>query len=995
MIRSPGSGVWAAPALRWAARRVRRGGSVTLLVTVTDDNAVLLPACLDAIGAQSRRPEEIVLLVLGSHPVTRRQVSVGVSASWRVRVADLSGTHPDAAWARGVDVSRGDYVLGVHAGDTLHPESVGRLAASLDSSGADVAVGGQPRAASGVGLDEAPWLVAGPRRETQMWRRSSVRPGTSSTWFSALDGVLAAARVDSLTVPVTVGPRRGTGEAFGTLPILAPYAEEWVAELGEIEQRLSPALRAAFRAWVLQVELPRWLCDAERCTPLQWSILAGEARRRWSSSSPAERAGVPAERRVRVWLAAQDRRADLEAYVAARFQEEGLLPTRAVDGRVLAEVPVPGVPESELELSLDETRLQLRVLRHRVVADELDLALAAWIPGVDSEGARAEVRLLGDGGVARPADVQVASDVELRRLSGARHVDHTHGLLIVSPPAEPVATEVEVAFTAGEITRTACVALARPVTAYGEIADVALDGSCLVVRLGHGAGSENGADFPRGSGTSPAAFPVGSASFPASPGKPTTPPGELATTLQGPVRVVGTTTWGEMRFRLRHEPWGDGERLIPAGRYTLDFGADEALAGRLPLTLRSEEYRARVEAAPGGLAVVLSAPHEDEEVGPVAQQRLQRWYAVTDLRLDPRAVYLQSYTGQAATDSPAAIHRELRRVRPDLRLRWGVADASVRVPEGGEPVLMHSREWYAALATSAHVVTNVDLERWFVKRPGQRVLQTFHGYPAKTMGLSAWHAKNFTPLRIERLLRRTSGTWDLLLTPTPEMDRLYREHYRYDGRIHSLGYPRDDVLVAPDAAEVRVDVRRRLGLTDDLGDRTAVLYAPTWRDDLATNHRAAPLVSPLDVDELAESLGEDYVVLLRGHRFHRRRPRRTAGSVLDVTDYPEINDLILAADAAVLDYSSLRFDFALTGRPMVFLVPDLDRYEAARGFLHDFRASAPGPLLDDPAEVAEALRDLPSLAATYADRVAAFNRTFNAHQDGHAAERVVRTFVTG
>ena len=47
--------------------------------------------------------------------------------------------------------------------------------------------------------------------------------------------------------------------------------------------------------------------------------------------------------------------------------------------------------------------------------------------------------------------------------------------------------------------------------------------------------------------------------------------------------------------------------------------------------------------------------------------------------------------------------------------------------------------------------------------------------------------------------------------------------------------------------------------------------------------------------------------------------------MIDVTTYPEINDLILASDAAVLDYSSLRFDFALTGRPMLFLVPDLAR----------------------------------------------------------------------
>ena len=84
----------------------------------------------------------------------------------------------------------------------------------------------------------------------------------------------------------------------------------------------------------------------------------------------------------------------------------------------------------------------------------------------------------------------------------------------------------------------------------------------------------------------------------------------------------------------------------------------------------------------------------------------------------------------------------------------------------------------------------------------------------------------------------------------------------------------------------------------------------------------------LDVDAAAAALGDSHVLLLRGHRFHDAGPSRPG--VIDVTDHPEINELILASDVAVLDYSSLRFDYALTGRPMVFLVPDLADYTARR-----------------------------------------------------------------
>jgi CDP-glycerol glycerophosphotransferase len=221
------------------------------------------------------------------------------------------------------------------------------------------------------------------------------------------------------------------------------------------------------------------------------------------------------------------------------------------------------------------------------------------------------------------------------------------------------------------------------------------------------------------------------------------------------------------------------------------------------------------------------------------------------------------------------------------------------------------------------------------------------------------------------------------------MDEYYRREYAYDGRILALGYPRDDVLVGPDRRAVRTDTRHRLGIAP--GQR-AVLYAPTWRDDLATNFRAAEAVHHLDVEAAAAALGDDYVLLLRGHRFHASG--RTSGSrVLDVTTYPDVNDLILAADVAVLDYSSMRFDVALTGRPMVFLVPDLDDYGSrTRGFLWDFGETAPGPWVRDTAGVVAALRDLDALAEQWADRIAAFNARYNSLQDGHAAERVVAEF---
>ena len=473
----------------------------------------------------------------------------------------------------------------------------------------------------------------------------------------------------------------------------------------------------------------------------------------------------------------------------------------------------------------------------------------------------------------------------------------------------------------------------------------------------------------------------------------------------GPVSapVVPGTTPGTVtaHLTLTADVWGLGERpLPPAWHWFAVTGGGtpvRALLGetaidRLHHFLVGEQYVVRLVQSARQAGVELLPAVEPEERVPYGQTQLQEWYADGDIPLDPNAVYFQSYVGASATDSQLALHEELRRTRPDLTLYWGVASASSWVPEGGVPVVLTTREYYRVLASSGHLCMNIDPERWFRKRPGQRLLQTFHGYPAKSMGIRMWEGKRFSRRRIEAELWRTSRQWDLILTPAPEMDQYYRREYDYDGPIHNAGYPRDDVLVSDRAAAVRDDTRRRLGIAPG---QKAILYAPTWRDDQATNWRAADAVHHLDVADASRELGSDYVLLMRGHRFHASTAASdSATRFLDVTDYPEINDLILAADAAVLDYSSLRFDFALTGRPMVFLVPDLDSYVGGvRGFLYDYAPSAPGPRVDTAEEVVALLRDIDGLQRRTAAEMAEFHQRFNYLQDGRAAERVAAAFL--
>jgi CDP-glycerol glycerophosphotransferase len=199
--------------------------------------------------------------------------------------------------------------------------------------------------------------------------------------------------------------------------------------------------------------------------------------------------------------------------------------------------------------------------------------------------------------------------------------------------------------------------------------------------------------------------------------------------------------------------------------------------------------------------------------------------------------------------------------------------------------------------------------------------------------------------------------------------------------VLETGYPRNDALLAPDRDAARARVRERLGVPEDA---VAVLYAPTWRDDAAFSLE-------LDLAALSRELGERFVVLLRAHHLVastvalRPHPR-----VRDVSREDDVTDLLLAADALVTDYSSVMFDFAVTGKPMLFFTYDLDRYrDQLRGFYFDLAEAAPAPLLGTSDEVLAAIAGIDPRSWQRPERYLRFQERFCSLEDGHAAERVV------
>ena len=317
-------------------------------------------------------------------------------------------------------------------------------------------------------------------------------------------------------------------------------------------------------------------------------------------------------------------------------------------------------------------------------------------------------------------------------------------------------------------------------------------------------------------------------------------------------------------------------------------------------------------------------------------------------------VFLESFGGRSAGDNPAAICEDLAAHGVGAPLWWSVVDGTVRVPAGARPVVVGSPQWVEALRTSRVIVTNDHLPSWFSKREGQHLLQTWHGTPIKKLLHDAPRA---VTLRYRRLMDRQVPQWDLLLAQSPQAGRRLQQALGYRGPVRVGEYPRNVRLLG--GAEVRRRVRHELGIAPG---QPVILYAPTWRESLrpstgaagcAAAHGPGP-VGSLDGPRLAELL--DAVVLMRSHHMNR------AGCVpgmIDVSGYPSVEELMLAADILVSDYSSIFFDFALTGKPAVVYAPDLASYrDVERGLYGDWPLGSGLPVAADHDELASHLQRL-------------------------------------
>ncbi|MEU2302752.1 CDP-glycerol glycerophosphotransferase family protein [Streptomyces antibioticus] len=364
--------------------------------------------------------------------------------------------------------------------------------------------------------------------------------------------------------------------------------------------------------------------------------------------------------------------------------------------------------------------------------------------------------------------------------------------------------------------------------------------------------------------------------------------------------------------------------------------------------------------------------------------------------LDPRLVVYSAFSHRGVLGDPGAIYRAAREIAPELRGVWVVRDeeTAALLPDDVEHVLLDSPAYRRITARAGFFVNNVNWPGSLAKRPGSVHIHTHQGTPLKYMAADLLQRPGGRfGVDVPQMLRR-ADRWDHSLVANRHSELVWERAYPCHFASARTGSPRNDVLVTADARATAA-ARARLGVPDG---HTVVLYAPTRREYVRGGH-----VDRIDLARLAADLGEGHTLVVRLHPSLATGPARGAGLselhrrgvLIDATDAPHVEEVMLASDVLVTDYSALMFDYANLDRPIVVHADDWEAYRASRGAYFDITAEPPG-------HVSRTYRELAWLLASGSWRDedstrlrAAFRERFCAYDDGRAAERVVRRLLLG
>ncbi|WP_458404602.1 CDP-glycerol glycerophosphotransferase family protein, partial [Methanobrevibacter sp.] len=347
-------------------------------------------------------------------------------------------------------------------------------------------------------------------------------------------------------------------------------------------------------------------------------------------------------------------------------------------------------------------------------------------------------------------------------------------------------------------------------------------------------------------------------------------------------------------------------------------------------------------------------------------------------------VFFDSFHGKFYSGQPKYIYEKMLEIGLDKKYDfvWGY-DGDVEIPGNPLYVRYRSPDYMKFLKKAKYLISNIDFP--IIKTENQIYLQTTHGTPYKHMGADI--ASSNKKLRKGRVLVESS-TWNYLLSANDYSKKTFKRAFEYEGVIINKGYPSNDIFYQENGEKIN-ELKSRFNIDKD---KKVILYAPTFRDFNVDYSHNVSFDLLLDLEKMQNNLSDEYVMILRLHYLLSENLNLTEKLnefIIDLSDYDDINDLYLVSDILITDYSSAFFDFAHSRKPILFFVPDYEKYMNFRGLYEEVKNDLPGAEITDENILIESIKNIEEYNREFKEKYDMFYDKYCGLGHGTSCEDVI------
>lgn len=338
-------------------------------------------------------------------------------------------------------------------------------------------------------------------------------------------------------------------------------------------------------------------------------------------------------------------------------------------------------------------------------------------------------------------------------------------------------------------------------------------------------------------------------------------------------------------------------------------------------------------------------------------------------------IMIVSYYGKGYGDNGKYIVNELLQRENLYSIYWACNEKNkYSLPNDIKYVKFNSLKYFFHLATSKVWINNTRFKYGTRKRKKQYYIQTWHS--SLRLKRIEKDAENSLSKEYVMTCKSDSKMIDIITSGCDFSTNIYQNSFWYDGEIFKSGTPRCDIFFNKNQ---KASIKKNIFDMYNLSNKKIILYAPTFREN--DNEKSVYL----DCDAFSKKLSDEYILFVRFHPLSKSHIDNTQ-KMINVTHYPDMQELLAISDYLITDYSGCCFDMMINNKPCILYINDIESYlQKERNLYFEFD-ELPFPKIKEEKDLIKAINEFDE--KKYKKDIAMFNETVGLFENGEGSKNI-------